>query len=218
MALRDCGDTMVLIPYVVRQGDHLRRLAARRGFDADAVWGNSANAEIRARRPSMNMLCPGDILYLPAAKRTWLPVTLGSTNKFVANVSSMKIATVIRYADRPLANAQYRVRELDGLGTLTTDGDGLARFDAPATLERATMDFESQGLSVVLRVGHLDPVDTPSGISQRLSNLDYSAAQPDDPGDMSGALAMFQLDQNELKPDGEPNDDTRKAIEAKHGS
>jgi hypothetical protein len=41
-------------PYVVRQGDHLKGIAAARGFDADDVWNDPANAELKALRKTHN--------------------------------------------------------------------------------------------------------------------------------------------------------------------
>jgi hypothetical protein len=209
---------MDLIPYVVRQGDYLQKLAQQHGFDADVVWANPTNAKLRALRPSMNMLCPGDVLYLPEAKRTWLPVNVGAMNRFVATVRVVHISATIRYAGQPLASAPYCVRELSKFGTLATDASGQATFDAPVTREFVTLDFEAPGLSVVLKMGHLDPIDSPSGICQRLSNLGYPAAQPDDPCAVSEALAMFQLGQDGLEADGVLNDRTRRALESAHGS
>jgi hypothetical protein len=52
------------MPYVVRQGDHLAKVAVRMGFDADRVWNSDKNASLRERRPDRNMLCAGDILYV----------------------------------------------------------------------------------------------------------------------------------------------------------
>ncbi len=52
-------------PYVIRQGDHLAHLAHKFGFDPQAVWQDGSNDELREARPDPNILCPGDVLYIP---------------------------------------------------------------------------------------------------------------------------------------------------------
>ena len=56
---------MTMRPYVVRQGDYLTGLADRHGFDPKQVWEDQRNAELRAERPSPEVLAPGDIVFLP---------------------------------------------------------------------------------------------------------------------------------------------------------
>ncbi len=46
-------------PYVVRQGDYLVKLAFVHGFDAEEVWNDPKNEEIRGRRADHNILAPG---------------------------------------------------------------------------------------------------------------------------------------------------------------
>ena len=62
------------IPYVVRQGDHLRSIAFSRGLDPDAVWQGDANSTLRKQRPNPDLLAPGDVLFLPVVEREWIAV------------------------------------------------------------------------------------------------------------------------------------------------
>jgi hypothetical protein len=48
-------------PYVIRQGDYLALLAYKFGFDADAVWNDPKNADLRKIRSDPNMLWPTDV-------------------------------------------------------------------------------------------------------------------------------------------------------------
>jgi hypothetical protein len=202
-------------PYVVRQGEHLRSIASRLGLDPDVVWSHPENARLRAARPSMNMLCEADVLFVPEAKKKWLPVDVGRTNTFIAKVQRVKVAATIHGAGAPLADAEYRVIELPELGAQKTDADGRAAFEVPETFERATVDFPDTDLRVVLKVGHLDPLKTPSGMRQRLNNLGYSVRSSDSKS-LRSALAMFQLGQDGLEPDGEPNEATVAALARAH--
>ena len=92
-------------PYVVRQGDHLVKLAVRLGFDPDLVWGNDKNASLRERRPDRNMLCVGDILYVPPPPPAhWHSVRVGTVNRFVAQVPTVKIS--LKPEGRPMRSAR----------------------------------------------------------------------------------------------------------------
>jgi hypothetical protein len=55
-------------PYVIRQGDYLLKLAYSFGFDAEAVWNDDKNADLRSQRQDPNTLLPGDILSHPSRK------------------------------------------------------------------------------------------------------------------------------------------------------
>ena len=59
-------------PYVVKQGDYLLKLAHGLGFDADTVWNADENADLKAKRDP-NILCPGDLLYVPDSEPKPLP-------------------------------------------------------------------------------------------------------------------------------------------------
>ena len=80
-------------PYVVKQGDHLTKLAHKMGFDADTVWNDSKNAELKkARKP--DILKAGDVLWVPDEPKKKLSLTAQSSNAYVAKVPKvpMKIA------------------------------------------------------------------------------------------------------------------------------
>ncbi len=72
-------------PYVVRQGDHLAKLAYQFNFDANIVWNDPKNANLRQVRPNSNILSPGDVLYIPDQVPPALQnLAVGTTNTFVA--------------------------------------------------------------------------------------------------------------------------------------
>lgn len=63
-----------MVPYVVRQGDYLLKLAQRYGFDAEEVWSHPRNEDLRKLRKDHHILAPGDIVYLPVKANEWLPI------------------------------------------------------------------------------------------------------------------------------------------------
>jgi len=57
-----------LQPYVVLQGEYLAMLAYKLGFDANAVWNDPKNQQLRdAGKLSQdpNVLWPTDVIYIP---------------------------------------------------------------------------------------------------------------------------------------------------------
>lgn len=159
-------------PYVIKQGDYLAKLAYEFGFDADAVWNDDQNKDLRELRQDPNILCPCDVLYIPEPSPAPAhSLTTGTTNTFVSDAPTVTVT--IRFVDAPLASQAYTVQELPQLGGLTTGGDGTATFPIPVTLETFTIAFGDSGATFTFDVGHLDPIQTPSGILQRLQNLGY---------------------------------------------
>jgi hypothetical protein len=181
-------------PYVIRQGDHLAAIAYKFGFDADTVWNDPSNADLRKLRPDPNILWPTDVLYIPDPPAGGPPTTAltpGSTNVFVSTPATVTL-TVAFMGDDPstYASKAYTVQELDQLTGLATDGNGVATFPIPVNLKTATVSFSDSGDSYVLSIGAMDPIDTLSGIFSRLQNLGYiddSAAL--DSSDLSGLRA-----------------------------
>jgi hypothetical protein len=205
------------VPYVIRTGDHLAKIAAKMRFDPDAVWASEENADLRARRPDPNMLCAGDILYVPKPETpVWQKVTLGSVNKFVVSVPTVKITLTLAQNGQPIANATCKVHGLPGDPERTTDGAGKLEFDAPASLEFVTLEFESLSLVRRMRIGHLDPVETDSGIAQRLRNLGFLGRTDGAPGTLGRAITAFQR-ANGLPATGLIDAATRSKLSGQHG-
>ncbi len=183
-------------PYVVRQGDFLARLAYQFGFDADAVWGDAKNAQLREDRTDHNILSPADLLYIPdqAGTPAMQSLTTGTTNTFVSTPPTTTVT--IRFVDAPFASQAYSVPELPELAGLTTGQDGTATFSIPVTLDTFTITFTGSGTSFSFDVGCLDPINTLSGIFQRLQNLGYIdpdvTANPPDLDVVRAALRTFR--------------------------
>jgi hypothetical protein len=210
-----------MIPYVIRQGDHLPKLAVKMGFDPDAVWNHPKNADLRALRSDWHMLCACDILQVPEPKRQWKSLQVGSQNRFTAAVPRMQIRVAFCRGGKPLANADCVVHGLPPPNQLSTDGDGKLSFAAPVTLESVTVEFAKPHFVQRLRIGHLDPIDEPSGVYQRLKNLgvqSFSGPLPTsfDEAAMGQAVQTFQNAQG-LPATGEVDDATRSRLKDAHG-
>jgi hypothetical protein len=204
-------------PYVIKRQDFLLRLAARFGFDADRVWQDPSNDDLRALRSDPNILLPGDLLYIPDPPLQPPPMTsltLGSTNTFVASDPPTMTLTHKFLGDDPTtyASKAYTVQELDQLTGLTSNGDGVVTFEVPVTLDTATVVFTDTGESWPLSIGDLDPINSLSGIFQRLQHLGYIDAEIEyDASDwssnlsvMRSALLLLAADNGEAAPASSP--------------
>jgi putative peptidoglycan binding protein len=212
---------MALTPYVVRQGDYLTKLAHRFGFDADEVWNAKENEPLRKKGRSPDLLCSGDVLYLPQPKKPWRSVNVGSVNNFVAKVPLIKVHARFATADKPWAGEAYNVQGAD-LPAGTLDGDGNFNAEVPIHVSAVVLEFTKRKTRFTLRVGHLDPITEDSGVEQRLAHLGFLprrsiAGSAHEQALLSRAIASFQT-ANGLSVTGVADDDTRAKIVSAHGS
>jgi hypothetical protein len=207
-------------PYVVRQGDYLVKLAFVHGFDAEEVWNDAKNDEIRGRREDHNILAPGDIVYLPVKERKGLPIVKGATNKYTATVPRVEVALVFQDSEgNPMTKEPCEILGLGSFGqTLReTDGDGQLLLKVPVSTRELTIHFPRKNVTHRVLVGDMDPVDGKSGIQKRLQNIGFWHGGPADDGDgdgdvfMQGALRSFQANSG-VDSSGVLDDATRQAI------
>lgn len=202
-----------MVPYVVRQGDYLTKLAARFGFVAKEVWDDPKNARIKELRKDGEVLYPGDLLYLPVRKKTSMPFKAGETNTYVAVVPKAKV--VMRYFDEegPWANESFVVEDMNPPMTGTTDGQGNLTISVPVTMQSVTLYFEKHNYRDVLLIGHLDPIEETSGLRQRLSALGFYRGDFLDPneGPTTAAICQFQ-EKHGLSVTGKADQETLSAI------
>ncbi len=218
-------------PYVIRQGDYLAKLAHRFGFDADAVWNDPSNADLRELRPNPDILWPTDVLYIPEDSDNpprQHELVLGTTNTFTSYVPTIPVS--LRFTDEGLISQAYTILELPELTDLTTDGDGTAFFDVSVMQRAVTIVFMRDGTTFDCKIGDLDPVNTLSGICQRLQHLGYLPSEVDlDPPDLDQIRAALRWlrarhsldtsgDDAGLDEDGHLDESTTQLLVDDHGS
>jgi hypothetical protein len=161
-------------PYIIKQGDYLALLAYTFGFDAETVWNDSANADLQRVRSDPNVLWATDIVQIPdqtGAPPPPLNVTTGTTNTFVTDIPSPTLT--LRFTDPRCASQACTVQELPELTGLTTDSNGVVSFPVAVTQQTVTVQFTDGGMTFPFQVGYMDPINTLSGIFQRLQNLGF---------------------------------------------
>lgn len=214
-------------PYVVKQGDHVSKLAHAMGFDADAVWNDEVNRELResGRRP--NVLAPGDILCVPE-KPTNAPMLLLATrdNAYKGTIPDVRVAVVFHGEDGPLKNESYVITGLEDLVEGKSDDEGAVTVVVPIHTREVDLVFPARELAFRLRVGELDPVESDSGATQRLAHLGFDGwalgeaaslpRPPPDDGD-DATVRAFQRARG-LEETGVCDAATRAELEKAHGA
>ena len=85
------------------------------------------------------------------------------------DVAAAGIAGTVEIAGAPTEN-------------VTTDGEGAIEFPVPPDAAEAKITMPGLGLDAyTLKLGHLEPIEAPEGVLQRLKNLGYYRA-PSPPG------------------------------------
>jgi N-acetylmuramoyl-L-alanine amidase len=193
----------------VEQGDHLPGIAHEHGFsDWRTIWDDPNNAELRRQRTDAGVLAPGDRLYIPDKKPSaGEKAPSGSTARFRVKRSLPRLRLIVRgFGGKPLASTECKVTVSGASTTAHTGADGLIEIDLAPDATEATL--EANGQSWTLKIGHLDPPDTDTGLWARLRNLGYlideetleQASQPE-AGALAFAIELFQRD-HQLTVDG----------------
>ncbi|WP_437672889.1 peptidoglycan-binding protein [Sorangium sp. So ce131] len=207
------------VPHVIQQGDHIRKLAFRYGIDAETLWKHERNQEISGRRKNMDLLLPGDVLHVPAEPAPALDIAAGTMNRYKAKVPTVHVKLHLESAMRSLGGQRFEVHGVNeggepALGTTTAEGE--AAFDVPVLVREVELRLPDAGLVIPVLVGDLDPIDEPSGVTQRLRNLGLLPPAGDASAeDITLALMAFQRDEG-LPATGALDDETRRALEARH--
>jgi len=208
-------------PYVIKQGDFLAKLAHRFQFDGDSVWNDPANDDLRKVRSDSNALLPTDILYIPdqtGKEPAWFDLAVGSTRVFTSDPPEVDIG--LRFVDSDCASQSITVDEYPHLEGLKTDDQGKVTISVPVTTELITVTFGELAKSFAFVIGHLDPIETPTGVFQRLQNLGYipSAAtfDPQELSSLDSAVLAFRRAQGAADAaDGiQDSDDTESSDDA----
>lgn len=203
---------------VVRQGDHLRRLAFLHGFDPDEVWNDPKNAELRALRGDGNILMPGDVLRVPKGPRKGLPFEVGTTNRYRAKVPVVETVVRLVSDEGPIANEPYVVEGLGAPVEGTTDADGKLTIEHRVTERGVMVWVPGRGRCFPLRFGDMDPITEVSGVQKRLGLLGHFGGEATGALDeaTTEAITAFQKKQG-LPANGQLDEATRAALKEAFG-
>jgi len=193
--------------YTVKQGDHLFSIAEDHGFhDYHILWDHPKNAELKNTRQNPNILFPGDQVFVPDPEIREETRSTDNRHSFVVNTQTLQLRIILEdLYEKPIAGAPCDLMLNGEIHNLTTDSRGLLELDIPAKAKNGFLVVKSnqtpfRDVQIPIKIGHLDPIDTPSGQQARLDNLGYFAGDGDDDA-FKSAVEEFQCD-NRLTVDG----------------
>lgn len=162
------------MPYhVARQGDHLERIAYRFGLAKDDIWDAKENEKLRDLRGDGNILCPGDLVFLPRLRGPDArDLAVGSANRFTVDVPKTRVEMTLADGGEPIANEPYRVLDIRGVEG-QTDASGKLSFEVPLTLRRVRLHLVKRKVILPLSIGGLDPLHELTGVQARLLHLGH---------------------------------------------
>lgn len=205
--------------YTVQEGDCLSKIAQQFGLSSDKVWNHSQNAEIRKLRKDRNVLFPGDVLFIPDSSRGNADTAADKKHNFKRKGVPAKLRLRLIECEEALKNEPY-ILDIDGtVLTGNTNGDGWIDRIIPPDAKHAVLKLKGGQESYSLRLGHLDPIETTSGIKARLKSLGYYGGAADDTPnvEMSDAIRAFQKRQG-LPETGENDTATAAELKREYGS
>ena|SRR2546421_12258478 len=162
--------------YTVVQGDCLSSIAERFGFLPDALWNLPENADLKQKRQDLNVLYPGDAVFVPELRRKEASCATDQLHSFRKKGVPAKMKLRLMDDDQPRQNTPYEL-QVDGQWLNgTTDGNGYLEHPIPPSARKGKL-LVGEGTTkdvYELQFGTLDPIETEEGVRGRLTNLGYA--------------------------------------------
>ncbi len=198
--------------YTVEQGDCISSIAFDHNMFPDTIWDHADNAELKKKRKDPNALLPGDVVVIPDKELKEEQCQAEQKHRFkrkgVPEKLRIQFLTGDEKDDAPRKGIPYTLDITTKGGRPVpqkkgkTDNDGFLDEPIPPDAVRGIIilgEDEDEELHEIA-LGHIDPIDTISGIQARLNNLGYGCGDEDGAlGPMTGnAIRDFQAD-NDLE-------------------
>ena len=195
--------------HIVEHGECINSIAFELGFFPDTIWNHADNKTLKDKRKNMDMLLAGDEVTIPDKKPKELSKPPEKLHKFKRKGVPKKLRIKLMSAGKPLKNAKCKLEVGDITKEVTANGDGVVEHWIPPNASTALLTLPD-GSEMELALGHRDPVETVSGVQDRLHALGYYAGPVDgkDSPEMQSAITNFQR-ANQLEAPGKMDDKTR---------
>ena len=187
----------------------------------ETVWNYSANKDLKKLRKDPNILLPGDIVIVPDLRVKEVSESTNQVHKFQVKNSPAKLKLRILKGAEPRAGEPF-VLVIDGVekdrGTISSDGNIQISILPNAKKGKLTVGEGENQEIYELNVGHLDPIDSISGVKSRLNNIGFDCGKLNNEMDEETKTAVknFQSFINHPDPSGELDDRTKKALAKLH--
>jgi len=199
----------------VRQGECISSIANKYGFFPETIWNDPLNKKLKKNREEGNILYPGDIVIIPGKRPKEESGNTEQRHRFRKKGTPSKL--LLRCLDRsePIANQPY-ILNIDGkVFEGQTDEDGILKetIIPSARSGKLIIGEPPNEKEFNLQLGALDPINTVTGVQERLKNLGFAPGKID--GDLSSrtksAIRRFQ-EATGLKVTGELDKDTEERL------
>lgn len=208
--------------HTVGSGDSTTKLAFENGLFPDTIWKHAENEQLRSKRDDMNILLPGDELFIPDKQPKEESCATAQKHTFRRKGVPEKLK--VQFFDvrgKPLANKDYMLKIDGNMSRGTLDGNGVLEVPIPPNAQEAQVEVGEKGClaKAVLHLGGLDPISETSGVQMRLRNLGYFKGAADgESGDaLDKAVQHFRVD-NGLEEKTDIDDELRNKLKDKHGA
>lgn len=183
----------------------------------ECIYHHPLNAGLRARCPNPAVLLPGEKLFLPPKGQRSHSVAVDRRHTFRVKSLRAWLRFTVGDEEGVFAGARYVVT-VDGVDTEgVTGADGLIELPVPPDAREARVRVWARDEEPVewhVRLGHLDPETTTTGLRSRLANLGYDVGATAE--QLASAVAAFQHD-HDLEVTGELDATTKTRLVELHG-
>ncbi len=202
--------------YKVKQGDCISSIAYKYNFFPKTIWDHPDNAEIKKLRKNPNALFPGDEIVIPDKELKEEQCQAEQKHSFkrkgVPEKLRIQFLTGDEDDDAPRKGIPYTLDITTKSGRSVpqikgkTDNKGFLEEDIPPDAYKGKVvldEGEDEEVHEYL-LGHIDPIDTISGVRARLENLGFDCGGYGDKLDEMTieAIRNFQADHDlETLPD-----------------
>jgi N-acetylmuramoyl-L-alanine amidase len=179
--------------HVVQRGEGLTSIADIHGFFARTLWNHPDNAALRAKRADPDILAPGDELFIPERRDRVEDCATTARHRFRKKGVPAFLRLQVIVGDEIRANQPYELT-IDGVVHRgTTNAQGILDEGVPPRSRSAVLKVGPDQHEFYIRLYHVDPVETVSGVRSRLNNLGFACGTGTDPDTaLEHAVRRFQ--------------------------
>jgi hypothetical protein len=207
--------------YVVEADECIESIASENGLFWETIWNDPQNAKVKEERKDPNLILPGDRLYvreIETKKET------GETDKrhtFVRKGVPSALHMQFLIGGEPRQGVAYRLSLGDIEFKGSTDDKGRISHPVPPDTVGGVLTIGPPDAEevYVLVVRGLDPINTISGIQQRLHNLNFNPGPIDGiVGPLTRASVRLFQEHTDLDPDGIAGPKTQAKLKEWYGA
>ena len=201
----------------ISQGESIPSVAKDHGFFWETLWDHPENASLKDKRKNPNVLSEGDEVFVPEMELKEVTKPTDAKHKFKRKGDPLKFRLQLMMMGKPRKNEDY-VLVVDGKQIQgKTDGEGKLEATIPGNATGGTIRLKGGKEEYPVRIGHLDPIDTVSGVKQRLNNLGFTCGSEDDSLDDGTKVALQKFQTKfKLTASGEPDGATKAKLAELH--